>query len=60
MRIRMPELGLVEFIQGYSGNDAVTATMHSHFDFQGLIGLPVLRLIECGGNGSDFWIRSAP
>lgn len=58
LRLYNPDLGLVEFIEGY-GNDAAAATAaRSHLDFVGLVGLPVLRLGEYGGDADDFWIRT--
>ena len=50
-RLAMPSLGLTEWVEGY-GNDLIaTAAADEHPDFQGLVGLPILRLGEYGGPG---------
>lgn len=60
LRLYTPELGLVETILGY-GNDRIAATAaRSHPDFTGIVGLPLLRLGEYGGNATDFWFRYPP
>jgi hypothetical protein len=60
MRLCMPSTGVVESVRGY-GNDvwpsAVTAEDPA---FAGLVGLPILRLGEYGGNTADFWFRYPP
>lgn len=59
-RLAMPSLGLTEWVEGY-GNDLIaTAAVDEHPDFRGLVGLPVLRLGEYGGNADDFWFRYPP
>ena len=59
-QLYMPESGLVELVQGY-GNDLIaTAAADEHPDLHGLVGLPVLRLGEYGGNATDFWFRYPP
>lgn len=55
-----PDLGIVELVVAY-GNDAAAALVaRSHPDFVGLIGLPLLRLGEYGGNATEFWFRYPP
>ena len=58
LQLAMPELGLVQSVLGYAGDAVVSAAKASHIDFEGLIGLPLLRLAEYGGNGDGFWLRS--
>ena len=58
LRLYNPELGLVEFVEGYGNDDAPRRVARSHPDFAGLVGLPVLRLGEYGGNATDFWFRT--
>ena len=57
--LAMPELGLDLLQLGYASDDVVISTKQSHPDFEGLAGLPLLRLLEYGGNASEFWIRRA-
>jgi hypothetical protein len=58
LRLYNPELGLVEFVRGYGSENAAKLAAQSHPDFVGLVGLPILRLTEYGGNGNEFWIRT--
>jgi hypothetical protein len=55
--VAMPELGLDRMIIGYVSDNVATSTRASHPDFDGLAGLPLLRLLEYGGGSDDFWIR---
>jgi len=55
----MPELGLIRSIYGYGGDAVVTAAKASHVNFEGLAGLPLLRLLEYGGDANGFWLRQA-
>lgn len=55
--LSMPELGLTHKVFGYVSAEVVLSTKASHLDFEGLAGLPLLRLLEYGGNPDDFWIR---
>ena len=56
--LAMPELGLDGLHLGYVSNNVVAATKESQSDFEGLVGLPLLRLLEYGGNREEFWIRN--
>ncbi len=53
----MPEWGLVEYVQGFANASIGAAAMVDHPTFVGLVGLPILRLGEYGGNAADFWFR---
>ncbi len=55
-----PDLGIVELVLAFGNDRAATAAARSHPDFVGLIGLPLLRLGEYGGNATDFWFRYPP
>jgi hypothetical protein len=57
LKLAMPELGLVQDILGYASDAVFQAAQASSPDFEGLAGLPLLRLAEYGGNGSSFWLR---
>jgi len=60
VQLYMPETGLVELVRGY-GNDLIAAAMaDEHPEFEGIVGLPVLRLGEYGGNADAFWFRYPP
>ena len=55
--LNMPELALDHFVPGYGSDDVMVSTRASSPDFEGLVGLPLLRLLEYGGNSAAFWIR---
>lgn len=57
LRIEMPELGLSQFVIGYGSDPVASAAKSSSPDFAGLAGLPLLRLMEYGGNATEFWLR---
>jgi hypothetical protein len=59
LELAMPELGLTQTIRAYASDKVVTAVKNSSPDFQGLAGLPLLRLLEYGGDANAFWIRKA-
>lgn len=58
VRLYSRELGLVELVEAFRSESAVRASARSHADFQGTVGLPVLRLAEYGGDHDSFWIRT--
>jgi len=58
LRLYAPELGLVELVRGYGNDNAANIARRSHPDFVAVVGLPVLRLAEYGGNADEFWIRT--
>jgi len=60
LQLHMPELALMQSILGY-GSDTVWQVVQSDSpDFAGLVGLPLLRTVEYGGNDSSFWVRQLP
>ena len=52
-----PESGFAELVRSYSSGSAARYAAASHPDFAGLVGLPILRLGEYGGDASEFWFR---
>lgn len=60
LRIDMPELSLDQEIIGYASDAVAGATKRSDPAFQGLAGLPFLRLAEFGGDDESFWLRVCP
>ena len=59
LELSMPELGLVCPLVGFGNDRIVAGARASSPDFEGLVGLPFLRLIEYGGDANWFWIRPA-
>ena len=55
----MPELGLVQPIHGYGSDSVAQAVKRDSSDFSGLVGLPLLRLMDYGGDAHGFWLRQA-
>jgi hypothetical protein len=60
VRLYNPELGLVESVIAFGNARGAELAARSDPDFVGLIGLPLLRLGEYGGNATDFWFRYPP
>ncbi len=58
VRLYTPELQLVEFVLAYGNADIAAHVANDHPDFVGMVGLPVLRMLEYGGNYDSFWIRT--
>ena len=59
VRLQMPELGLDSEVIGYASDAVASSTQTSSPDFQGLAGLPLLRLLEYGGDVDWFWLQQA-
>jgi hypothetical protein len=57
--LAMPEFGLDSLILGYDSDEVLDSARADHPDFQGLAGLPLLRLLEYGGDADEFWIRKS-
>lgn len=56
LRVRVPELSFDETILAYGSDEVVEATQASDGDLQALAGLPLLRLLEYGGDCDSFWL----
>jgi hypothetical protein len=57
LRIEMPELGLATQVLGFSSDQVCHAVQSDSPDFAGLVGLPLLRLTEYGGDTTSFWLK---
>lgn len=60
LQLDMPACGLVQLVHGYANNIVGAGVAADDPDFMGLVGLPLLRLGEYGGNATDFWFRYPP
>jgi hypothetical protein len=58
LRTQMPEIGFDENVLAYSSDAVVQAAQASHADFSGLAGLPLLKMLQYGGDRDSFWIRA--
>jgi hypothetical protein len=56
LELALPELGLTCPIRGYGSDQVWQAVQSDSSDFAGLVGLPVLRLMEYGGDDRTFWV----
>jgi hypothetical protein len=59
VELSMPELGLTTQVQGYGSEDVLGAVQQDSPDFAGIAGLPLLRMLEYGGDATSFWVRKA-
>lgn len=59
LHVHMPEVGVDQDLLSYASDTVVTFVQKSHPDFEGLVGLSFLRLMEFGGDADWFWIRPA-
>ena len=57
LELQMPELGLAHQFVGYGSDSVLQAVQSDCPDFAGLVGLPLLRMTEYGGDSSSFWVR---
>lgn len=58
LRVAIPEVGLDVKILGYANDSVANVVKRSDSEFGGLVGLPLLRMLEYGGDAGHFWIRS--
>ncbi len=57
VRAIVPGVGLDAMVVGYGSDPVVRSCQQSSRDFAGLIGLPLLRMTEFGGDADWFWLR---
>ena len=55
--VEIPEISFRTEIIGYRNDSMVSVAQRSHPSFQGVLGLPILRLGEYGGNKDEFWFQ---
>ncbi len=55
--LAMPEFGLVGRVPGFGSDQVLQAVQADCPDFSGLVGLPLLRMLEYGGDDLAFWVR---
>ena len=57
LRVAIPQLGFDSLVVGFASDALVREAQVSSPDFEGLAGLPFLRMVEYGGDADWFWIR---
>lgn len=59
LRVAIPELAFDAKTLAYANDSVVNVVKRSDPEFAGLVGLPLLRMVEYGGDGGRFWVRSS-
>lgn len=59
LELAMPELGLNTLVVGYGSGQLLQTVQRDSIDFAGVAGLPLLRMVEYGGDATSFWIQEA-
>ncbi len=57
--VMIDSVGITLRVRTYGSDAVVAAVRQSVSVFQGLAGLPLLRMLEYGGDGEHFWLRRA-
>ena len=58
LELNMPEFAVREDVLAYASDSVAASAKLSDPAFDGLAGLPFLRLLEFGGDAEGFWLRS--
>lgn len=59
LHLRIPDVNFDQQFMAFANDAIVTSAQTSCPDFEGLFGLPLLRMMEYGGDHYWFWIRPA-
>jgi hypothetical protein len=59
LRVVIPEVAFDKQVLGYANDAVVNAAKTSSSDFAGMVGLPLLRMMQFGGDAESFWVRPA-
>lgn len=57
LRVVIPGIPFDAKMLGYANDSVVNVVRRSDHHFAGLVGLPLLRMVEYGGDAGWFWIR---
>lgn len=57
LHVAIPELAFDVRTLGYANDSVVNVVKRSDVRFAGLVGLPLLRMVEYGGDAGSFWVR---
>jgi hypothetical protein len=57
-RLQCRKRNFLQRIEAFASEAVAAAARVSHATFQGLAGLPLLRLLRYGGNADEFWLQS--
>lgn len=56
LQLDVPELGLASEVLGFGSDKVMQVARDADPEFAGLVGLPLLRMVEYGGDGNAFWL----
>lgn len=56
--VAIPKTGFRQQVSAFASERVATSTAVSFRAFRGLAGLPLLRMMEYGGDDESFWVRS--
>lgn len=59
LQVLISEIAFDRHLLGYASDSVVAAARGSSPDLAGLAGLPLLRMLEYGGDANAFWVRPA-
>ena len=59
LQIEIAEIGFGAFIVGYANDKIAGIVKRSDWGFDGLIGLPLLRMLVYGGDRGFFWVQAS-
>jgi len=57
LELAMPEFGLFSPVLGFGSDHVLKAVQAASTDFRGIVGLPLLRQVEYGGDHLAFWLH---
>jgi hypothetical protein len=57
LELAMSELDLTSPVLGFGSDHVLQAVQSATTSFAGLAGLPLLRMVEYGGDSETFWLR---
>ena len=57
LKLAMPEFAVTGRVAGFGSDQVLRAVQSDSPDFSGIVGLPLLRMFEYGGDEDAFWIR---
>ncbi len=57
LHVVIDEVGFDGRVQGFASDSVVAVVKESESNFQGLVGLPLLRRLKYGGDEEVFWLR---
>ncbi len=57
VRLTIPDVGFDQQLLGFASDVVIASAQQSCPDFEGVVGLPLLRMHTYGGDDTEFWLR---